>query len=142
MREAWISAALVAALALTAAPLAAQQRARTTSALVVACSGTFAKDSNHLKLATAFDSKNVTFTDVEASDGSKVPASVLFGNGPKRRLKVWWSNPAGRSDIHLIVINGQSTWTAPGSMRLGQTLDQIESSIKSRLSSIRTISQP
>ena len=43
MREAWISAALVAALALTAAPLAAQQRARTTSALVVACSGTFAK---------------------------------------------------------------------------------------------------
>ena len=60
MREAWISAALVAALALTAAPLAAQQRARPTSALVVACSGTFAKDSNHLKLATAFDSKNVT----------------------------------------------------------------------------------
>jgi hypothetical protein len=64
----------VAALALTAAPLAAQQRARTTSALVVACSGTFAKDSDHLKLATAFDSKNVTFTDVEASDGNKVPA--------------------------------------------------------------------
>jgi hypothetical protein len=60
-------------------------------------------------LATAFDSKNVTFTDVEASDGSKVPASVLFGNDPKRRLKVWWSNPAGRRDIHLIVINGQST---------------------------------
>jgi anti-sigma-K factor RskA len=59
MREAWISAALVAALALTAAPLAAQQRARPTSALVVACSGTLAKDSNHLKLATAFDSKNV-----------------------------------------------------------------------------------
>jgi hypothetical protein len=126
MREEWISAALVAALALTAAPLAAQQRARTTSALVVACSGTFAKDSDHLKLATAFDSKNVTFTDVEASDGNKVPASVLFANDPKRRLEVWWSNPAGRSDIYLIVISGQSTWTAPGSMRLGQTLDQVE----------------
>ena len=126
MREAWISAALVAALALTAAPLAAQQRARTTSALVVACSGTFAKDSDHLKLATAFDSKNVTFTDVEASDGNKVPASVLFANDPKRRLEVWWSNPAGRGDIHLIVISGQSTWTAPGGLRLGQTLEQVE----------------
>jgi hypothetical protein len=121
-----ISAALVAALALTAAPLAAQQRARPTSALVVACSGTFAKDSNHLKLATAFDSKNVTFTDVEASDGSKVPASVLFANDPKRRLEVWWSNPAARSEIHLIVIGGQASWTTPGGMRLGQTLDQVE----------------
>ena len=112
MREAWISAALAAALALTAAPLAAQQRARPTSALVVACSGTLAKDSNHLKLATAFDSKNVTFTDVEASDGSKVPASVLFGNGPKRRLKVWWSNPAGRSDIHPVDRNVAATLPA------------------------------
>jgi hypothetical protein len=99
---------------------------RSSVPLVVACSGTFAKDSDHLKLATAFDSKNVTFTDVEASDGNKVPASVLFANDPKRRLEVWWSNPAGRSDIHLIVISGQSTWTAPGSMRLGQTLDQVE----------------
>jgi hypothetical protein len=47
-------------------------------------------------------------------------------NDPKRRLEVWWSNLAGRSDIHLIVISGQSTWTAPASMRLGQTLDQVE----------------
>jgi len=92
----------------------------------VACSGVFAKDSNHLELATAFNSKNVTFTDVEASDGSKVPASVLFPNDPKSRLEVWWSDPAARSDIHLIVIGSQSTWTAPGGMRLGQTLEQVE----------------
>jgi len=126
MREVWISAASIAALALTAAPLSAQQRARPTGAHVVACSGVFAKDSNHLKLATAFNSKNVTFTDVEANDGSKVPASVLFPNDPKRRLEVWWSDRATRSDIHLIVITGQSTWTAPGGMRLGQTLEQVE----------------
>jgi len=50
----------------------------------------------------------------------------LFPNDPKRRLEVWWSNPAAHSDIHLIVIGGQSTWTAPGGMRLGQTLEQAE----------------
>jgi hypothetical protein len=72
-----------------------------------------------------FDSKNITFTDVEAS-GSKVPASVLFPNDPKRRLEVWWSNITARKDIHLIVIGGQSTWTAPGGLRLGQTLEQVE----------------
>jgi len=93
---------------------------------VIACSGTFAKDSSHLKLAMFFDSKNVTFTDVEASGGIKVLASVLFPNDPKRRLEVWWSNPTARKDLHLIVIGGQSTWTAPGGLRLGQTLEQVE----------------
>jgi hypothetical protein len=93
---------------------------------VVACSGTFAKDSSHLELTTAFNSKNVTFTDVEAADGTKVPASILFPNDPKRRLEVWWSDPTHRSDIHLIVIGGKSTWTAPGGLRLGQTLEQVE----------------
>jgi hypothetical protein len=122
MRKAWISAALAPALALLAGPLWAQQRAPTT---VVACNGAFSNDSSHLKLAMWFESKNITFTDVEAS-GAKVPASVLFPNDAKRRLEVWWSNPTARKDIHLIVIGGQSTWAAPGGLRLGQTLEQVE----------------
>ena len=122
MRKAWISAALAPALVLLAGPLWAL-RAPTT---VVACSGPFAKDSSHLELVTAFNSKNITFADVEAADGTKVPASILFPNDPKRRLEVWWSDRTHRSDIHLIVIGGQSTWTAPDGLRLGQTLEQVE----------------
>jgi hypothetical protein len=121
MRKTWIGAAL--ALPLLAGPLWAQQRTPTT---VVACSGAFAKDSSHLKLAMFFDSKNIAFTDVEAAGGIKIPASVLFPNDPKRRLEVWWSNLTARKDIQLIVIGGQSTWTAPGGLRLGQTLEQVE----------------
>jgi hypothetical protein len=108
-----------------AAP-AAKLAAPATSAHVVACSGPFAKDSSHLKLAMTFDSRNITFTDVDANGGSKVPASVLFPNDPKRRLEVWWSNPAARSGTYLIVINGKSTWAAPRSMKLGLTLAQLE----------------
>jgi hypothetical protein len=91
----------------------------------VACSGTFAKDSSHLKLAMTYDSKNITFTNVDAN-GSKVPASVLFPKDPKRRLEVWWANPAARSDTYLIVINGKSDWVAPGGLRLGLNLAQLE----------------
>jgi len=91
----------------------------------VACSGTFAKDSSHLKLAMTYDSKNISFTDVDAN-GTKVPASVLFPKDPKRRLEVWWANPAARSDTYLIVINGKSDWSAPGGLRLGLNLAQIE----------------
>jgi hypothetical protein len=39
---------------------------------------------------------------------------------------MWWPDPDARSDIHLIVIGGQSTWTAPGGVQLGQTLEQAE----------------
>jgi hypothetical protein len=92
---------------------------------VVACSGPFAKDSSMLGLATAFDSRNVTFTEIDSA-GSKVGASVLFPKDPKRRLEVWWSNPGSRSNTYLIVIGGQSTWTGPGGMRLGLTLPELE----------------
>jgi hypothetical protein len=91
----------------------------------LACSGTFAKDSSHLKLAMTFDSKNITFTDVDAN-GTKVPASVLYPKDPRRRLEVWWANPAARSDTYLIVINGKSDWTAPGGLHLGLNLAQLE----------------
>jgi len=93
---------------------------------VVACSGPFAKDSSMLGLAMAFDSMNVTFTEVDGGSVGKVPASVLFPKDLKRRLEVWWSNPASRRDIYLVVINGQSTWSGPGGLRLGLTLAQLE----------------
>jgi hypothetical protein len=110
-----------------AAPVAGSRAAAAlASARVVACSGAFSKDSSHLRLAMTFDTKNVTFSDVESNGGSKVPASVLFPTDPKRRLEVWWSNPAARSQTYLIVINGKSTWTAPGGMKLGLTLAQLE----------------
>jgi hypothetical protein len=39
---------------------------------------------------------------------------------------VWWSKTANRSDTHLIVINGQSDWIAPGEVHLGLTLAELE----------------
>jgi len=112
--------------AATATPAAAMANpAAAAASRTVACSGAFSKDWSNLRLAMTFDSKNVTFTDVDVG-GSKVGASIVFPNDPKRRLEVWWSNPASRSGIYLILINGQSTWTAPGGMRLGLTLAELE----------------
>ncbi len=111
-----------------AAAPAAERHARPAPAATghtVACSGTFGKDSSHLKLAMTFDSKNIAFTDVDAN-GNKVPASVLFPKDPKWRLEVWWANPAARSDTYLIVINGKSDWVAPGGLHLGLNLAQLE----------------
>jgi hypothetical protein len=105
---------------------AAGARSHPGGRTTVACSGAFAKDSSHLKIAVAFDSKNITFTDVDSGVGGKVPATVIYPNDPKRRLEVWWNNPANRSDTYLIIINGQSTWVAPRGVRLGLTLPALE----------------
>ena len=91
----------------------------------VACSESFGKDSSHLKLAMAFGFRNVTANNVEAN-GTKVAASVIFPDDPQQRLEVWWKNATSSSGTHLIVITGQSDWTAPGGLRLGLTLAELE----------------
>jgi hypothetical protein len=93
---------------------------------IIACSGLFGPDSSHAKLAAAFRSKNVGLTQVDANSGAKVMATVLFAKDPKQRLEIWWSNQASRSATHLIVINGQSDWIAPGELHLGLTLAELE----------------
>lgn len=99
---------------------------RLASPHVVVCSGVFARDSSHLKLTTAFRAKNVAFAQVDGGAAGPVMASVLFAKDPGQRLEVWWAKPASRSDIHLIVINGRSDWSAPGDLRLGLTLADLE----------------
>ncbi len=105
---------------------AAGKPSRSLRTYVVACSGVFGKDSSHAKLAAAFAAKNIAYTQVDTASGSKVMASVLFAKDPKRRFEVWWSKSESRSDTHLIVINGRSSWTAPGALRLGLTLADVE----------------
>jgi hypothetical protein len=92
----------------------------------VACNGAFTKDSSHMKLATAFGSQNVTWDDVDGSGSSKLKATVLFPKDPKRRLEVLWTRPDARSDLQLVAINHQSTWTAPKGLHLGMTLAAVE----------------
>jgi hypothetical protein len=73
----------------------------------------------------SFGFRNVTATNVEAKDGTKVAASVIFPDDPQQRLEVWWKN-ADSSGTYLIVITGQSDWTAPSGLRLGLTLAELE----------------
>ena len=97
-----------------------------TTPHTVACSESFGKDSSHFKLAMSFGFRNVTATNVEAKDGTKVAASVIYPDDPQQRLEVWWKNAPLGDGTYLIVITGQSNWTAPGGLRLGLTLAELE----------------
>jgi hypothetical protein len=93
---------------------------------VVACSGVFAKESSHLKLATFFGADAITWGQVAGPENTKLDASILYSKDPKRRLEVLWNNESARSDTQLIVINGQSTWTAPNGLKIGMPLAAVE----------------
>jgi hypothetical protein len=95
-------------------------------ARVVACSGIFAKDSSHLKLATFVGADNITWAQVDGPEGSRLNATILYARDPKRRLEVLWNLEASRSDTQLIVINGRSEWTAPKGLKLGMPLAALE----------------
>ena len=104
----------------------AQKPRPPSAANVIACGGVFGKDSGHLKLALKYDSRNVAFGQVDGSDGSKINASILFPNDPKRRLEVVWTNEAARSDTSVIAINGKSQWIAPKGLKLGLSIAALE----------------
>ena len=96
-------------------------------ARVVACSnGAFAKNSGHLRLAQSFGVHNVDYTEVSGDDGSTLLASVLFPADPKRRLEVLWDDDVERSGTRMIVIDGQSTWSAQKGVHLGLPLAALE----------------
>ena len=110
----------------TPAPSRGEKAPAPAPAYAVTCSGVFAQDSTHLKLAVKYDSRNITFGEVDGPEGSKIPGSILFPNDPKHRLEVLWTNEAGRSGTSVIAINGKSQWSAPKGMKLGLPLAALE----------------
>ena len=107
-------------------PAAAKAVAPALASHTVACSGVFAKDSSHVKLAQVVGAANIDYGEVSGSGGSALNASILYGKDPKRRLEVLWQNEAARSDTSLIVITGQSQWHGPKGLRLGLALPALE----------------
>ena len=111
-----------------AAPVAQKPTPKrmTPTPAAVACSGLFAKDSNHAKLTKKYDSRNVVLGQVDGPDGTKLPATIVFPNDPKRRLEVLWSNDDTHSGTQVISINGKSQWGAPKGLKLGLPITALE----------------
>lgn len=105
----------------------AQARAKPSAAAAqnIRCDGPFAKDTSHAKLAQAFGAKNVVFQPVDGPEGSKLNATVLFPNEPKRRLEVLWHDEGARQRPSSIVVGGDSAWRARG-FRIGDPLTMVE----------------
>jgi len=110
----------------SAAPRAARHETAAAPPHTVACSGAFAKNSSHIRLAQFFGPQNLAYTEVTGAQNTKLQASVLYPKDPKRHLEVMWTNESSRAGTSVIAINGQSTWTGPKGLHLGLPLAAVE----------------
>jgi hypothetical protein len=108
------------------APRAARHESSAAPPHTVACSGAFAKNSSHIRLAQIFGAQNLTYTEVDGAQNTKVQASVLYPKDPKRHLEVMWKNESSRANTSVIAINGQSTWAGPKGLHLGLPIAAVE----------------
>jgi hypothetical protein len=109
-----------------APPVTAPKPKPAAPANVVACSGLFAKDSSHVKLAEFFHTANIEYGQVSGSGGSALNATILYPKDPKRRLEVLWRDDATRSDTSMVVITGASQWKGPKGLHLGLAIAALE----------------
>jgi len=102
-------------------PVAAKPGPNRAPALLITCNEPIAPDASEAKVAAVFGADNVTWTQVDGPAGSKLNASVLFPQDPKRRLEVLWQSDDTRTGTRLVAINGKSSWIAPKGVKLGLT---------------------
>src|SRR5262245_54090960 len=132
LRRIFLIAAFTLANALSATAQTATDTADTKDNLqqqkrdAIGCDGTFAKDASHAKLVAAFGAKNVTFKEVDAAEGTKEKATVLFDDDPTKRIVVFWHDEKNRARPSVINVSAPSLWVGPGGIGNGMKLTDVE----------------
>jgi hypothetical protein len=90
----------------------------------VSCDGPFAPDSSEEALVAAYGRANVVTGMVPGPEGSEVLATTVFPDDPQRRFEVGWWDKDARAGLAYATIPPADT--APGGVRLGMSLDEVE----------------
>ena len=122
-----LASALSATAQKTAIPVAADTQDNPVQQKrdALGCEGAFARDTTHAKLVAAFGAKNVAFKEVDAAEGSKGRATVLFDDDPTKRIVVFWHDEK-RTRPSMIKVSAPSLWVGPGGIGNGMKLTDVE----------------
>jgi hypothetical protein len=63
---------------------------------------------------------------VDAAEGSKEKATVLFDDDPTRRIVVYWHDDKNRARPSTISVSAPSLWVGPGGIGNGMKLSDVE----------------
>jgi hypothetical protein len=90
------------------------------------CSGVFARDTTHAKLAAEFGARNVVFKEIDGQEGTRDKATVLFDDDPTRRAVVYWRDLNTRANPQRVTVGAPATWAGPGGIQNGLPLKDVE----------------
>jgi len=93
---------------------------------VLQCDGAFAKDSNHARLLQAFGKSSVAFEDIDGAEGTKIKASVVYPDEPRRRVEIVWHDEKTRSRPASIKVWFKSQWHTVRGLHIGSELAEVE----------------
>ncbi len=93
---------------------------------VIECSGLFGRDTSHAALVAAFGAENVVYKRIDAPQGSTGMATIVFERDRERRLLFEWRDEENRARPIYIGIDGKSKWVAPGGIRIGTPIGEVE----------------
>lgn len=112
----------VASIALTtlciglAAPAVAQDQ-------IVSCTGSFARDANHVALIKTFGATNVTFTELPfPAEGVK--GTVIFANDKAKRIEIMWKDEKARRHPRMVTFG--PAWRTAEGIKIETTLAAVE----------------
>src|SRR5215217_4415356 len=95
-----------------------------TMAEEIACEGAFAIDSSAARLIEVYGAGNVVTGTVPGPEGTEMLATTVFPGDDKKSLQFVWWDEENLTDPAYIELS--SAMTAPGGVRIGMTLGEIE----------------
>jgi hypothetical protein len=121
IRSAAVGAVLVALLPSAPGPAAAE-----TSTDRLTCAAPFDRATSHAAILAVFGKADVAWRKVDGAEGEKIPATVIFGDHPDRRLELFWADEKARRGLASLRLSEKSAWIAPNGLKIGMSLAAVE----------------
>lgn len=89
--------------------------------------GPIDKGASEAGLRRYFGGRNVLTAEVELGEGERVWGTVVFADGPEKKLEIVWKDMAARTSPARVTITGErSDWHTEEGLTLGTSLAEVE----------------
>ncbi len=105
------------------APVAAKDKSA-PAAEEVSCLGVFGPGSSEAMLIETYGADNVVTGTVPGPEGTELIATTVFPDDPERTMEFGWYDEENYT--HLSYVRLSPSQTAPGGVRIGQTVAEVE----------------
>jgi hypothetical protein len=90
----------------------------------LACEGVFGIDTSEARFVETFGRENVITGEVPGPEGTTMIGTTVYPGDPEREFQAVWWDEETLTDLSFVTVPAADT--APGGLRLGMSLEEIE----------------